>query len=246
MILPNNRDEDVEITEENKKIKEEILNKFAINDLETLCYKKGIKKLNGNDKNKRFRERYIRYLNDKINLVDLIDFTKEEGIDISDVLIKNEKNVDTIKEKYEPDYYPNIGNREFEEFLTEVSINFKPEKCDNDEELKLQLIQFLKLKYPSKNLEIDKDSVAGKIDIVFDSNYGLKPVIADDREKLRELIGEMEDYLKICRDAAVIMLNSNEFSSFDLDNYAKEVTEAGAYFMIIGEDVKQKKINVTV
>jgi len=229
-----------------RETKERILKKMQFSDFETLCLRLGVKNLHIKQKDKRYVDKYTNYLVDKLELNDLIEYAKEQKIDITEELSDYHKKIEIIKENFEEDYYPNTGNSEFEGILSKILMKFSPEMPKNDEELQVQLVQFLKDEYKSKEVQVNIETNEGRISIIFDNEYGLRPVVADTREKLRLLVGEIKDYLKVCRDAAVIAISVDYFSSEEIDEYAKEITEIGGYFVLIGQYIKQKKIEVQI
>ncbi|MCL4391269.1 MAG: hypothetical protein M1284_01335 [Candidatus Parvarchaeota archaeon] len=235
-----------EITDITEETKQSILKKLQPNDFETLCLRFGIKKLNINAKDRKHLDRYINYLKGKIALEDLVKYAEEQKIDVSELLSDYQKRINYSRQKFDEDYYPNTGNSAFEEVLNDISMKFLPEKCRDDEELQLQLAQFLKIKYPSKVLKLNEETSAGIISIIFDSTYGLKPAIADSRDKLRSVVGEIKDYLKICTDAAAIIMDDGLLTSEEIEEYAREITDFGGYFVVINQYVRQKKIEIKV
>ncbi len=232
-----------QIDELDKEYTKKLLELMQLTDFETICLKNGIKPLKVNKKEKNVAGKYSQYLEGKISISSILEYAKQQRMDVFDINKEYEKRKDEVRQQFEDGYYPQEEN-EFESFLKAVSARFSPIKCSTDEELKLQLAQFIKMEYPSKTIEINKDTTEGRISMLIDSEYGLLPVIADSREKLRSIIGEIEDYTKVCTESAVIAFDVGNLQSAEIEEYAKEVAVIGAYFAVINQYVLNKKGNI--
>ena len=218
--------------------------RLHLGDIETLCIRNGIKTLKLKRTDKTATEKYAEYLKNKLSISEVFEYAKEQKIDLEDISAEYQRKIDNIRENFEEDYYPATGNSEFEKFLRTISMKFSPVQCMEDSDLQMQMAQFIKLEFPEKYIEVNFESSKGRISLLVDHEYGLLPVIASSREKLRNTIGEIEDYLKVCRDASIIALDNSSIPSLEIEEYVKEVVNMGAYFTVINQYVMQKKIEV--
>ncbi|EFD92758.1 MAG: hypothetical protein BJBARM5_0531 [Candidatus Parvarchaeum acidophilus ARMAN-5] len=238
-------------TPEQRKIKEveeeeieKALSKMSIEDIETLCAREDIKPIKAPKKDSRLANRYVEYLKGKISIKAIFDYAHEQKIDIIDIEDDYEKRTAAIRENFEEDYSPESIDRDFEDFLRTISMKFSPVKCNNDEGLQLQLAQFIKTYFPSKSVTINSETTEGTISILIDSEYGLLPLIASDREELRKMVGTIEDYTKVCTESSVVAFDTGKLPSIEIEEYAREVVGLGAYFTVINQYVMRKKTGV--
>jgi hypothetical protein len=81
----------------------------------------------------------------------------------------------------------------------------------------------------------------GKIDIVIDDKYAIELKIANSISNLRNLIGQIHDYLKVYNDLAVIILDVGDLSRSDINDYVDDYQELGTKVIVLAGVLKRRK-----
>ena len=127
-----------------------------------------------------------------------------------------------------------LSNRrpsEFDRLLKHIKENFKPSEVRHDVDLEKQLIQFLKVKYPTK-IRRQVDIPNGKMDVVIDYRYALKLINAESKRKLKGLLGQVHTYKKAYKESAVILVNNGKMERPELLEIAGDYEKLGVRTLI--------------
>ena len=249
---------DKELAELEDDAKEAILGKFTISDMESTCHEYGIDKPYHRGGRAISLWTYTNYLKNKIELTQLEKIAIRRKVNISMIISEYKLKVNEITKKYynsipssgEDSKNDTIGRKllnikdynEFKETLQDIRLNFKPEEVRDEEELEKLLVQFLKIRYPDKDIERQVSTLKGRIDVVIGGKYGIEIKIAESKEKLRNLVGQIEDYCEVpnYQQIAAVVLDIGKLSSEDINEYAKKIEKLGASFLTITGYLKRK------
>ena len=85
--------------------------------------------------------------------------------------------------------------REFENIINSIKVDFQPEKIRDEKELQAQLTIFIKAKFPQVKVEREVLAKNGdKLDLVIDDAYVLELKVPKARNTLRDLSAQLEEY----------------------------------------------------
>lgn len=250
-LIKTPKERELSVLEDAKK--EAILNKFSVTDMEAICHEYGINKPPHQRGEVIPLKKYVRYLKDRINIAQLQKISTRRKIDVSSIIEDYRLESNEINQKYSINGHTEEiessdidDDTEFEEILKDIDENFRPEEVRDEEELEKILVEFLKIRYPNKRIERQIDSPKGRIDVVIDGKYGLEIKIAESREKLRNLIGQVEDYLKIYKEVVAVVLDPHKVDLKEIEEYGNHITDLGAYFLTVRGELKRKKKTIKV
>jgi len=85
--------------------------------------------------------------------------------------------------------------REFENIMNTIRVEFEPENITNEEHLEAQLTIFLKAKFPERKVERQLVTKKGDIlDILIDGKYVLELKVPKQKNDLRNLSAQLDEY----------------------------------------------------
>jgi len=85
--------------------------------------------------------------------------------------------------------------RNFENIINSIKVNFQPERITDEKELQSQLIIFIKAKFPELKIEREVIAKSGdKLDIVIDNDLVLELKVPKNKTHLRNLSAQLEEY----------------------------------------------------
>ena len=131
---------------------------------------------------------------------------------------------------------------EFSTILNEICENFRPEPLRDEKELENQLSQWLKAKYGNNVIQRQVPTQHGKIDIVLHGKYALELKIADNKNVLRDLWGQLRDYKKAYPNLAAVLLDGHvrSIDRSGIEYYQKEYKNDGINSIIIDGALRKK------
>tara|TARA_B100000029_G_scaffold62907_1_gene56388 strand:+ start:151 stop:1002 length:852 start_codon:yes stop_codon:yes gene_type:complete len=87
------------------------------------------------------------------------------------------------------------NERDFENIINSIKVDFQPEKIKDEKELQSQLTIFIKAKFPDVKVEREVLSKTGdKLDLVIDDKYVFELKVPKTRNTLRDLSAQLEEY----------------------------------------------------
>lgn len=195
-----------------------LIAKFEFPDLEKLC-----DKVLGMKPPKRFDidksgERLVYPLNrwDYEQFVMAGNFTLEQ---IKDFAIKYQI--------VPPSFFGNVSEnnqdkKEFENIINSVQAQFRPEKITGEEHLQAQLAIFLKAKYPEYKIEREVTVDSGRLDIVVNGKYVFEVKVYLDKNQLRDLGAQLEEYKNEYPNVCAIIMDTekSETSLWNIREYS--------------------------
>jgi len=170
----------------------ELISKFEFPDLEKLCERiLGTKPPRKSEVDPKTGERYFYPLNrfDYEQYIMNGNFTLQQ---IKDFALKYQivspsffgKVLETDKEK-----------KEFEIIINSIKAQFQPEKIKDEDHLQAQVAIFLKAKYPNSKVEREVITRSGdKLDILMDDKFVFELKVYSDKNQLRDLGAQLEEY----------------------------------------------------
>jgi len=182
------------------------------------------------------REDLISALMDKLTLDQIKAFADQNKINPSEISSEKRSDLSTEENDNSSELVGkgHLSNRrpsEFDLLLKHIKENFRPSDVRHDVDLEKQLIQFLKVRYPTK-IRRQVDIPNGKMDIVIDYRYALKLINAESKRKLKGLLGQVHTYKKAYKESAVILVNSGKMERPELLEIAGDYEKLGVRTLI--------------
>lgn len=245
--------EEIKKRQEIAQTKKRILNRFEMRDLKDICRVYGIGEpapyqidiLTG-EKRRRTREDYVERIMEKLTLDQIKNFCYKRKIKIEDILKEESfKSTQTIEEANSPQlveeqvFKKRQKLSEFDSILNSISKEFEPEDVRDESEFEKQLFQFLKIRYPER-AKRQVNTPKGKIDIVIDDRYAIELKIADNKGKLRDLVGQLYSYKKVYDHVAVILLDVGKMGYEDIKEFIEDYEKIGVKTIILRGTLKRK------
>lgn len=237
--------------------KNRILNKFEMSHLKSICKDYGVGEPSSYEEDpitgKKTkitlkREDFIGHVRENLSLEQLRVFAEKHRIDIFDIVRTYEENLRKLKEEAEqkpsslaptkeikteaPVEQKPSKETKFDNILHVIMSEFEPEDCRDENELEKQLYQYLKSKIPNK-IERQVRTAKGTIDLVIDNRFALELKIADNKNKLRDLIGQLWMYKEAFKDIGVVILDVGKLSKGEIKEFSRNYEELGARPVII-------------
>lgn len=213
-----------EIEEEKRRAQKtsefrELISKFEYHDLENLCVRiLGIKPPQRYEINQRTGERYVYPLN---------RFDYERFIMGGNFSLQQIKDFALKYQVVSPSFFGKIletdkDKKEFEIIINSIIAQFEPEKIRDEDHLQAQIAVFLKAKYPNSKVEREVITKSGdKLDIVVNDKFVFELKVYSDKNQLRNLGAQLEeykmDYPLLC--AIVLDTIRNETSELNIREY---------------------------
>jgi|LWDU01.1.fsa_nt_gi hypothetical protein len=112
----------------------------------------------------------------------------------------------------------------FEVIMTSIGSRFKPERIRDEAEFQSQLIAFLKREFPDRDVVPEVSTENGRIDIVVDNKYAFELKIPENRDTLRNLGAQIEEYSEIFPYICVVIFDNESL------NISKTIHEYAAKY----------------
>jgi len=97
--------------------------------------------------------------------------------------------------------------------IKSIELRFKPEKIRDEMELQSQLIIFLKSEYPDREIKREVPTKIGdRVDIVIDNRYAFELKVPQERETLRNLGAQLEEYSEEYPYLCAIIFNNKDLN----------------------------------
>ncbi len=154
----------------------------------------------------------------EIELKDEADYQKEKKFrkKAQEELDKKLEQEMIERAKVDPKFY-------FELIMTSIGSGFKPQQIRDEVEFQSQLIAFLETKFPDKDIEREVTTEKGRIDIVVDNKYAFELKIPADRETLRNLGGQIEEYSEAFPYICAVIFNDESLNILEtIHEYAEK------------------------
>jgi len=247
--------EEIKTRQEISQTKRRILNRFEMRDLKGICKDYGIGEpskyeedfITGERRKRTVtREHYINRIMSRLSLEQIKNFADKHRIDIWDIVKEEKKPIrrsEEIKEQPKEKKVTKIEIKrqsEFDSILEDIENEFEPEECRNEEDFEKQLVQYLKYKLPNR-VKRQVTTRKGTIDLVIDNKYAIELKIADNKSKLRDLKGQIHDYLKVFDKLAVIILDVGKLRRSEIKEYVDDYQELGAKVIVLEGVLKRRK-----
>lgn len=237
--------EEIKTRQEISRTKRRILDMFEMKDLKNICKYYGIGEpspyeedfLTGEKYKKKItREDYIDWIVDKLTLEQIKNFCDKHRIRIDDITKKEAVKPETIEKREESrEVAPTqieFPTNKFDSILNSIEQEFEPEDVRDENDFEKQLTQFLKIKFPNR-VERQVDTPKGKVDIVIDNRYAIELKIADNKGKLRDLVGQVYSYKKIYNEVAVVLLDIGRMSPSEIKEYVDDYDKLGVKTIVL-------------
>jgi len=246
--------EEIKTRQEISQTKRQILNRFEMKDLINICKDYGIggpskyeKDFITGERRKRTvtRKHYIDRVMARLSLEQIKNFADKHRIDTWDIVKKEKKPIRRIEEIKEQPKEKKVTKTEikrqseFDSILEDIENGFEIEECINEEDFEKQLVQYLKYKLPKIKRQVATRK--GTIDLVIDDKYAIELKIAHNKSRLRDLKGQIHDYLKVFDDLAVIILDVGELKRSEIKEYVDDYQELGAKVIVLEGFLKRRK-----
>jgi len=200
---------------------EELFDKFEMNDFKDLCKnvlgdepETGIEEDDDGEeyKVKPKRKDYLEFIEGSM-----------DGGELSFDQLKNFSLRRNIVSKNFFDFENRVtaSQSEFEEIIKTIQNDFPAEKIFDEKELQAQLTIFLKTKYPDSDVERERiGSDRNSLDIVMDDKYAFELKVPSSRTELRNLRGQIEEYLEDYPNLCVVIYDNEDYNvSEDIEKY---------------------------
>ncbi len=245
------------------ELKIELLMRFKMDDLKKICKIKGISTTYYDDDYDREVE--IRRKSDLIDemmwlsIDDIASFARRYGVKYKDILEELEEfekqlfeeeselfeDEEVIEEEFTERRYKTSRKRggTFDK-IVEIIKEFELDPVRNEEHFESQLRQFLRGSLKSVGCRVLRQQRIedSRIDIVIidereKARYGIELKIADDRGKLRTLVGQVKEYKDKLDRLLVIILDVGK--NVDIEKYKEFIEEEGAEVMILKGEIRR-------
>ena len=221
--------------------KKQFLDKFDSDDLKAICIHYDLEEpifygeeTKGNA-TPITREDLISMLMDKLTFDQIKEFADENKITLSEESPENKIDVSNLQDSnFSSQFNSSAPYRRVSEFdllLKHIQENFRPANLRHDVDLEKQLIQFLKVKYPTQTRR-QVDIPNGKMDVVIDYRFALKLINAESKRKLKGMVGQVHSYKKAYKDSAVILVNTGKMERPELLEIAADYEKLGVRSVI--------------
>lgn len=186
-----------DIEEENRRAQKtlefkELISKFEYPDLEKLCERVlGMKPPQRYEIDQRTSERRIYPLN---------RFDYEQFIMGGHFSLQQIKDFALKYQIVSPSFFGKVletdkDKNEFEVIINSIKAQFEPEKIRDEDHLQAQVAVFLKAKYPNSKVEREVITRSGdKLDIVVNDKFVFELKVYADKNQLRNLGAQLEEY----------------------------------------------------
>jgi tetratricopeptide (TPR) repeat protein len=143
----------------------------------------------------------------------------EEAIKYCDKVLEIDPNhMDSLNER---NYAVEHLTNSFQNIVNSIKTEFEPEKIDSEDHLQAQLVIFLKVKFPDKEIEREFRIVRGSVDIVVDKKYGFEVKVPQDRIALRNLSAQLDEYREQLESVCAIIFDDESRNlTNDINEYA--------------------------
>jgi hypothetical protein len=112
----------------------------------------------------------------------------------------------------------------------------------SEQELERCIFAYLKGKRPDMKIEFQKKlETGGKIDILINDTIGVELKIADCRNNLRNLIGQIEEYSEVFHKLLVIILDVGYLDEGTIDRYVDNFEKKGATTFVMKGELRRHK-----
>lgn len=135
-----------------------------------------------------------------------------------------------IKESKEP-----IKSQKVDSIKAKIE-EFEPLSIENEKDLEKQLYQWLRGDF---DVDDQYSTQKGSIDLVVDGKIGIEIKIAETRNILRTLSGQIEDYKNYFKDIIVVLYDMGKLP--DIKDYTDKYKEKGARVVVLKGPLKKKK-----
>lgn len=188
----------------------------------------------------------------RIQVWDIINDYKQEmekiqgtAPNITNNPIVESKPIDTPHEELQqvktPDFSTKGVNTEFSDILNVIQTQFKPEPVRDEKELENQLSQWLKAKYAHDSVQRQVQTSEGKVDIVLFGKYALELKIANTRNVLRDLIGQLRAYRRVYPNLAAVILDVREIEHSVIERHRAEYKADNIESIIVDGTLRKGK-----
>lgn len=236
-----------------KEIKIELLMRFKFDQLKRICVARGISMSNMVYQDPlvgfkevpiRSKDRLAKKLANNLSLSEIKEYARRYKIPFKDLdreLEEAQKNIyqhDTAEEEIieEIEYIEHSSTESND--IRDILEDFRPEIVRNEEDLEKQLYQYLSAKLGRERVRRQVPTQVGKVDLVVDDAVAIEVKIAESRDNLRMLLGQVTDYLEIFDNVLAFILDKG--ANVDLTYYEQKIKQLGAEVIVISGSVKRR------
>ena len=234
--------------------KREILSRFTVKQLERIATSKGIPLytediLTGEKTRLRSKPDIVKRISSNLNFQEVVDLARRYKIRYADIVQELEEFRQKLfgeeqKGKRERDILEDIYDVEGEletesEQIIRMITDFEPMGIvSKEEDLKFQLAQWLAARLGKNAVKIEYPFEHGKIDILVNDSVAIELKIANGKQKLKNLLGEVQtDKVYFSSVIAVVFDVGRDVG---LNFFEKQIRALGAKAVIIPAQVKKK------
>ena len=237
--------------------KNRILDRFEMKDLKKICKDYGIGEpspyktdpIDGKKyKVKIDRYSYISLVMKNLTLEQIKNYTDKNRIRINDILGQTVDSQISILQPGQPEKIETRASEDisddsrrpdtFQILLSKIEKDFIPEPVRDEKELETQLVQFLR----GNKIELQRQvqTPYGKVDVVIQNDFALELKVVDNKTKLRDLIGQLEDYKKQFKNLAAVLLDIGTVNQSDITEYCNSYAKRGIRSIVLRGSIRTK------
>lgn len=116
--------------------------------------------------------------------------------------------------------------REIPKEIWDIIREFEPVQLRNEEDLEKQFFQFARGRLGKDRVQRQVPTPSGVIDIVIDDKIGIEFKIAERKQKMQRLLGQVDEYLDFFDHVIAVVLDVG--ANINLDYYERKLKEKGA------------------
>ncbi len=213
------RAEDEKVFSEYTKKVTDLLDKFEISNFNDFLKRYlNLEDYNATEYDKKTDTEYRRPLTRKEYVDDIFVYLQKQ-----DISFQHLKDFALKAKVVAPSFFgiesKEVGNeRDFENIINSIKVDFQPEKITDEKELQSQLTIFIKAKFPELKLEREVIAKSGdKLDIVIDNDYVLELKVPKNRTHLRNLSAQLEEYAEEYPNLCVVIADISDQVSISND-----------------------------
>lgn len=127
--------------------------------------------------------------------------------------------------------------REIPSEVWDIIRDFEPVQLRNEEDLEKQFFQFARGRLGKDRVKRQVSTPSGVIDVVIDDKIGIEFKIAERKQKMQRLLGQVDEYLDFFDHVIAVILDVG--ANVDLDYYERKLKSKGAEVYYLRGTVKR-------
>lgn len=258
----NNAADQIQEQRERKQAKRAILDRLELSQIKSLCkeYDGGQPRNYSEDpwtgeKTRRTvtRDHWIEYCMENVLLDQIVAYCDKRRIKVRDLLPASNAPA-TPTAPSPPAAAPNASAQlspaparaprgpppSTQALLADIQQNFEPETTRDEAEFETQLTIWLKHRFPGQ-VERQVGNIQGRVDLVLFGKFAIELKIAQDTQRLRNLIGQIHAYKKVWPNVGVILLDVGMMPLEEIGEFVKDYRDLGVPSIVIDGNLRRRK-----